>query len=196
MKTFATIAEVLVLVALATALIGVLGLLVQTVRKKARRPWSAVAGGSAVAVVVFVILGTSAARSVRATNYENVSVFSRARCSAVILRSRRTTRMSILEARSNVHGALCGRAAAPEDGRPMRERSGTDENPTPEATAKIRRLPDPDVILTPDEAAALLDIPRKTVTAMCAEGRLEGAFKAGRQWRILGSAVRKLARVR
>lgn len=56
-----------------------------------------------------------------------------------------------------------------------------------------RVLPLADEILTPDEAAEHLGIPRKTVIFLCAEGRLEGAFKAGRRWRVPGSAVRKMA---
>jgi excisionase family DNA binding protein len=56
-----------------------------------------------------------------------------------------------------------------------------------------RLLPLPDEILTPEETAAHLGIPKKTIIFLCAEGRLEGAFKAGRRWRVPGRAVRKLA---
>lgn len=56
-----------------------------------------------------------------------------------------------------------------------------------------RVLPLADEILTPEEAAEHLGIPRKTVIFLCAEGRLEGAFKAGRRWRVPGSAVRRMA---
>jgi excisionase family DNA binding protein len=56
-----------------------------------------------------------------------------------------------------------------------------------------RKLPEPDEVLTPDEVAAHLDIPRKTVVALCADGRLVGAFKPGRRWRIPGRAVRLMA---
>lgn len=61
------------------------------------------------------------------------------------------------------------------------------------AQRQPRKLPEPDEVLTPDEVAAHLDIPRKTVVALCADGRLAGAFKAGRQWRIPGRAVRLIA---
>ena len=55
------------------------------------------------------------------------------------------------------------------------------------------RLPQPEVILCPGEVAGILAIPEKTVIALCADGRLDGAFKAGRRWRIPGAAVRKMA---
>lgn len=55
------------------------------------------------------------------------------------------------------------------------------------------RLPDIEDILTPDQTAARLQIPKKTVIALCAQGRLAGAFKAGRRWRIPGRAVRLMA---
>ena len=54
-------------------------------------------------------------------------------------------------------------------------------------------LPRADEVLTPEAVAAVLAIPRKTVVALCAEGRLVGAFKAGRRWRVPGRAVRKMA---
>jgi len=63
---------------------------------------------------------------------------------------------------------------------------------TPESTAK-RRMPDADEILTPEDVARHLAIPKKTVIALCADGRLVGAFKAGRRWRIPGRAVRRMA---
>ena len=58
-----------------------------------------------------------------------------------------------------------------------------------------RVLPLADEILTPEEAAEHLGIPRKTIIFLCAEGRLAGAFKAGRRWRVPGRAVRKMAGV-
>ena len=36
-------------------------------------------------------------------------------------------------------------------------------------------------VLTPDEAAALLKVPRRTVVALCARGDLVGAAKVGRE---------------
>jgi len=39
-------------------------------------------------------------------------------------------------------------------------------------------------ILTPQETAAILKVPRKTVVSLCARGLLPGARKVGRQWRI------------
>ena len=56
-----------------------------------------------------------------------------------------------------------------------------------------RLLPRHDEILTPQETADHLGIPKKTVIFLCAEGRLEGSFKAGRRWRIPGRAIRKMA---
>lgn len=58
---------------------------------------------------------------------------------------------------------------------------------------RVRRLPEAEAILTPDETALALAIPKKTVIALCAQGRLPGAFKAGRRWRIPGRAVRSIA---
>jgi excisionase family DNA binding protein len=58
-----------------------------------------------------------------------------------------------------------------------------------------RVLPLADEILTPEEAGRHLGIPKKTIIFLCAEGRLEGAFKAGRRWRVPGRAVRKMAGV-
>jgi len=58
-----------------------------------------------------------------------------------------------------------------------------------------RLLPHADEILTPEDVARHLSIPKKTVIFLCAEGRLEGAFKAGRRWRVPGRAVRKMAGV-
>ena len=58
---------------------------------------------------------------------------------------------------------------------------------------RARTLPEADEILTPDEVAVHLVLPKKTVIALCADGRLRGAFKAGRRWRIPGSAVRRMA---
>src|SRR6185312_6076287 len=43
---------------------------------------------------------------------------------------------------------------------------------------------DPSDILTPDEAAVAMKVPRRTVLLMCQRGDLAGARKAGRQWRI------------
>src|SRR5262245_11390511 len=39
-------------------------------------------------------------------------------------------------------------------------------------------------ILTPDEAAELIKVPRRTILLMCERQDLVGARKAGRQWRI------------
>ncbi|MBX3161880.1 MAG: helix-turn-helix domain-containing protein [Deltaproteobacteria bacterium] len=39
-------------------------------------------------------------------------------------------------------------------------------------------------MLTPEEAAHLLKLPRKTVVALCARGDIPGARKVGRQWRV------------
>jgi len=44
-------------------------------------------------------------------------------------------------------------------------------------------------VLTPEEAAERLKIPRSTVIAMCAAGELVGARKAGRRWRIPSTAI-------
>ncbi len=54
------------------------------------------------------------------------------------------------------------------------------------------RVPEANEILTPEDVAGVLSIPRKTVVSLCANERLEGAFKAGRQWRIPGWSVRKM----
>lgn len=44
--------------------------------------------------------------------------------------------------------------------------------------------------LTPDEVAAALRLPRRTVTYLCSRGDLVGARKLGRRWRIpLGAVV-------
>ena len=64
-----------------------------------------------------------------------------------------------------------------------------------EADAPPTRLPEVEAILTPEQVATVLQIPRKTVIALCADGRLHNAFKAGRRWRIPGSAVRHMAGV-
>jgi hypothetical protein len=56
---------------------------------------------------------------------------------------------------------------------------------------KPRSLPDGGEILSPDDVAGILSIPTKTVIALCAQGRLQGSFKAGRRWRIPGLTVRK-----
>ncbi len=45
------------------------------------------------------------------------------------------------------------------------------------------------VIYTPEEAAAVLKVPPKTVTALCAQGRIPGAAKVGRRWRIPATAI-------
>jgi hypothetical protein len=60
-----------------------------------------------------------------------------------------------------------------------------------------RVLPDPDAVLTVVEVADLLSLPRKTVTAMAAGGTKtpfarDGVSKAGRRWRVMGWAVRRL----
>jgi excisionase family DNA binding protein len=43
---------------------------------------------------------------------------------------------------------------------------------------------DPDDVLTPGEAAAVLKLPVKTITQLCRQGRVPGAAKVGRQWRV------------
>lgn len=49
--------------------------------------------------------------------------------------------------------------------------------------------PDLPVIFTPEEVAKLVKVPPKTVTAMCAQGRIPGARKFGRRWRIPQTAL-------
>ena len=44
-------------------------------------------------------------------------------------------------------------------------------------------------ILTPDEVAEILKVPRRTVICLCARGDLPGARKAGRCWRVPESAI-------
>jgi excisionase family DNA binding protein len=39
-------------------------------------------------------------------------------------------------------------------------------------------------VLTPREAARYLKLTPATITRMCREGKMEGAFKVGRVWRI------------
>jgi len=39
-------------------------------------------------------------------------------------------------------------------------------------------------LLTPDDAAAILRVPVRTVVQLCAQGRIPGAAKVGRRWRI------------
>lgn len=41
-----------------------------------------------------------------------------------------------------------------------------------------------DDVLTPDEFAKLVKLPRKTVVSMCGSGRVPGAVKFGHSWRI------------
>lgn len=81
------------------------------------------------------------------------------------------------EAAEQTIGSLAKAAEASSDARPKEH----------------RRLPEPDAILTPEEVAQVLSLPKKTVIALCADGRLAGAFKAGRRWRIPGRAVRLMA---
>lgn len=44
-------------------------------------------------------------------------------------------------------------------------------------------------ILTPEEVAAIMKRPHRTIIRMCASGQLPGARKAGRCWRIPETAV-------
>lgn len=40
------------------------------------------------------------------------------------------------------------------------------------------------IIYTPEEVAAIVKIPERTVVRMCQQGKLPGARKTGRRWRI------------
>jgi excisionase family DNA binding protein len=44
-------------------------------------------------------------------------------------------------------------------------------------------------VATPDELALALHVPRKTIVALCRTGKLPGARKVGRGWRIPEAAV-------
>ncbi len=44
-------------------------------------------------------------------------------------------------------------------------------------------------ILTPAEAAAWLKLPEKTVLALCRQGRIRGAVKFGKRWRLSRTAL-------
>ena len=50
------------------------------------------------------------------------------------------------------------------------------------------------VVLTPDQVAERMQIPRRTVVALCAQQRLPGARKAGRCWRIPDYAIDRYMR--
>src|SRR5262245_47338437 len=41
-----------------------------------------------------------------------------------------------------------------------------------------------DDVLTPEEASALLKVPRRTLVELCRRGEVPGARKVGRRWRI------------
>ena len=45
------------------------------------------------------------------------------------------------------------------------------------------------LVYTPDELALALHVPRKTIVALCRTGKLPGARKVGRGWRIPEAAV-------
>lgn len=47
-------------------------------------------------------------------------------------------------------------------------------------------------LLTPDEAASELKVPVRTVVQLCAQGRIPGAAKVGRRWRIPRAALERL----
>jgi excisionase family DNA binding protein len=49
-----------------------------------------------------------------------------------------------------------------------------------------------DRVLTPDEFAREVKLPRKTVVMLCARGDIPGARKLGRCWRIPASAIDSL----
>jgi len=51
-------------------------------------------------------------------------------------------------------------------------------------------MTEPHVILTPVQVAERLAVPVGTVVMMCASGRLPGAKKFGRRWRIPEAALR------
>ncbi len=50
-------------------------------------------------------------------------------------------------------------------------------------------------ILTPDEVAGILKVPRRTIVRLCGERKLPGAFKVGRGWRVPTSAIAALVDV-
>ena len=49
--------------------------------------------------------------------------------------------------------------------------------------------PDPGKILTPTDLADRWRVTADVVAQMCRDGRLPGAFKAGREWRISTAAL-------
>ena len=55
----------------------------------------------------------------------------------------------------------------------------------------VNALPHPDEVLDVGEVAKILNIPVKTVRQLCGEGRMPGATKPGREWRIPGWGIRK-----
>ena len=51
-------------------------------------------------------------------------------------------------------------------------------------------------VLSPEDAAAMLKIPRKTFLGLCRRGFVPGAQKIGRHWRVTRSALMSLLSLR
>jgi excisionase family DNA binding protein len=52
--------------------------------------------------------------------------------------------------------------------------------PDPTITSRLARIPE----LTPKQVAYFVQVPEKTIVALCAQGRIPGAKKIGRRWRV------------
>src|SRR5207244_1580652 len=50
-------------------------------------------------------------------------------------------------------------------------------------------MADPARWLTPEQAAEIVQVPPRTITELCKQGRIRGAEKWGRRWRIPPSSV-------
>jgi excisionase family DNA binding protein len=50
----------------------------------------------------------------------------------------------------------------------------------------------PEDVWTPDDVAMYLKVPKRTIVQLRAQGRLPGAFKVGRRWRLARAAIERM----